>query len=207
MSLASDITEVLSEVGVSYDILKPDGATAASGFLDLMSHTEHTTPAIREHFITGTLSVTTEAKEGDVLLLSGGVKILITTLQPEYFENEIIDYLFASWVCNVEGKFQRHSDEPTYDADYEPVTQGWVDKSPVIPAAQIPAASARNQFQKIQDYFVIELNHEVLYVSDYYDVISGDRWYISENNYFAIEYVSETTMTGLKVCTLKFDAR
>ena len=207
MALSADITEVLSEVGVRYEILKPDGLRGIFGYLDITTHPEHTTVAIREHFLTGTLTADTQAVEGDILELSSGLRLILTTILPEFFEDDLVDYQYAGWVCNVQGKFQRMSDEPAYDSDYNPVTPGWVDLTSVISAAQIPVPSARSQFQQVQEYFIMELNHDLVYVSDYYDVRSGDRWWISDDNYYDIEFVSKTLMKGLNVCTLKFDAR
>lgn len=204
--LSQDIKEVLSEVGVSYNLLKPDGTIGTPGFIDFASHTEHTTITIREYFITGTVSFDSEAVVGDVLELVDGTKLLLTTKQPEYFENTVIDYLYASWVCNVVGEIKSHSDEFAYDSNYDPVTVGWQTVYTGVNAAQIPPVIARQHTEKIEDFFVIDVGNDILYLSSYYDILPGYKWVVGTSEYI-IDSVTDTLVKGLHVCSVKKDTR
>jgi len=206
MALSDDIREVLEEVGTPYTIIKPDGAEVTGEYFDTVSHTEHTTPVIRGFFTDFALTHPTQVEVGDVLHYLTDHRLIVIAKAPEAFEGEVIDYLGSGYKVNSRGNFLNYDEDAGWDADYNKV-KAW---TPVYEGVYgtLMDRQFRSDMKAIADESMeVELDRLHLWVSDYFDVEPGMRWWVSGDEYYKVEQIEPHRFPGMKLVFLTEDTR
>lgn len=205
MTIAEDISAVLSEVGTPCTIYKPDGSVITGEHIDETAHVEHTTPAIRAFFIDFTLQATTQATVGDVIEYSNE-GVIITALQPEIFEGTPVDYVASGYRTNVIGEFQTYQQGAGYDLNYRRI-KTWVSVYSNVRACMMDRLFRSNVVGVGADSIEVELDRLHLYVSDYYNVETGMRWVNSTGDYYKVAQIEPYQFKGINLVFLTEDTR
>lgn len=207
MSIGPDLAEVYEEVGVSIKIYKPSGVEVDGEYLDFDINRQVTKPFIREFFVEASFSYITEAIAGDVVeLLVDGRKFLIMNLTGEFFEDQIITRSAVLYKCNEVATIKRPT-KAGWDADYKKEIT-WPDV-----AIDAPILLTERFFGTglgavgPQDFMEYDILDNQMYISAYYGVKPLDRVWLSDTEFFQVDFVEKRKFEGVWSCVLSEDTR
>ncbi len=207
MSIGPDLAEVYEEVGTSIKIYKPDGTIITGEYLDFDINRQVTKPFIREFFIEAAFSYATQAEGGVVIeFLTDGRKFLVMNLTAEFFENEIITYTSVLYKCNEVATIKRPT-KAGWDVDYKKEIT-W----PNI-IADVPILLTERFFGtglgavEPKDFMEYDILDNQMYISGYYGVRPLDRVWLSDTEFFQVDFVEKRKFEGVWSCVLSEDTR
>ena len=207
MSIGPDLAEVYEEVGTSIKILKPDGSTVLGEFLDFDINRQVTKPFIREFFIEASFSYITVVAGGDVVeFIVDGRKFLIMNLTPEFFENQIINNNAVLYKCNEVATIKRLT-KADWNVDYKREIT-W----PNV-AVDVPILLTERFFGtglgavEPKDFMEYDSLDNQMYISGYYGVKPLDRVWLSDTEFFQVDFVERRKFEGVWSCVLSEDTR
>ncbi len=207
MSIGPDLAEVYEEVGASIKILKPDGTIVLGEYLDVDINRQVTKPFIREFFLEASFSYVTAAAGGDVVeLLVDGRKFLVMNLTAEFFENQIINNNAVLYKCNETATIKRLT-KGGWDVNYKKEIT-WPDI-----AIDVPILLTERFFGtglgavEPKDFMEYDILDNQIYISAYYGVEPLDRVWLSDTEYFQVDFVEKRKFDGVWSCVLSEDTR
>jgi len=207
MSIGPDLAEVLKEVGTSIKIYKPSGTEVLGEYLDFDINRQVTKPFIREFFVEASFSYVTQVVCGDVIeFLTDGRKFLVMNLTAEFFENQIINNNAVLYKCNEVVTIKRPT-KGAWNADYERQIS-WLDVTVDVPillterffGTGLGAVSP-------QDFMEYDILDNQIYISGYYGVKPLDRVWLSNTEFFQVDFVEKRKFDGVWSCVLSGDTR
>jgi hypothetical protein len=205
--IGSDLVEVYAEVGASIKIYKPDGTTILGEYLDFDINRQVTKPFIREFFLEASFIYATKAEGGVVVeFVVDGRKFLVMNLTGELFENEIIGYNAVLYKCNEVVTIKRLT-KGGWDGDYKK-TITW----PNV-AVDVPILLTERFFGTglgaigPQDFMEYDIFDNQMYISAYYGVKPLDRVWLSDTEFFQVDFVEKRKFEGVHSCVLSEDTR
>lgn len=207
MSIGPDLKEVLDEVGTAYTIYKPSGIIVEGEYLDADINRQVTKPFIREFFVEAFMPHDTQTVEGDLVEFNlDGRRSLVMNLTPELFENEIIAYGAVLYKCNEKATIQR-LDKAGWDSGYKR-ERAWVDLFTDIDILLTERFFGTGmgviEPQDLLEYGIVD---NQMYISSYYDVQPLDRIWISETEFFQVDFVERRKFNAVYSCALIGDTR
>lgn len=207
MSIGPDLAEVYGEVGTSIKIHKPDGTTVLGEYLDFDINRQVTKPFIREFFIEAFFTYVTAAAGGDVVeFVVDGRKFLVMNLTPEFFENEVINNSAVLYKCNEVATIKRLT-KSGWDVDYK---RGITWPNVV---ADVPILLTERFFGtglgvvEPRDFMEYDILDNQMYISAYYGVKPLDRVWLSDTEFFQVDFVEKRKFEGVWSCVLSEDTR
>ena len=207
MSIGPDLAEVYEEVGTSIKILKPDGSMVLGEFLDFDINRQVTKPFIREFFMEASFSYITAVVGGDVIeFIVDGRKFLIMNLTAEFFENKIINNNAVLYKCNEVVTIKRLT-KGGWGAGYKREIT-W----PNV-AVDIPVLLTERFFGtglgavESKDFMEYDILDNQMYISAYYRVKPLDRVWLSDTEFFQVDFVEKRKFEGVWSCVLSEDTR
>ena len=133
MSIATDLKEVLQDVGTEIRVIKPDGRILKGEHIDLES-SEAVNSFVRAFYLEGTLTADSAAVPGDIIeMVVTGHKNLVATKVPEIFENAVTSFNATLYRCNVTLDILRLAAGSSWDANYQ-LVNGWQPVKTDVPA-------------------------------------------------------------------------
>ena len=205
MPIGPDIADVLDELGTTFTIHYIDGSTASDGKLDYEAYPEHSSEFIRQFFYTITLPYNTIVVSGDIITFSGTF-FLVTKITPALFEDSIVDYTAVLFRCNISGGvLKRFSDTPGFDSDYKRLPK-WTDIYTNIRGLHTEARFGPG-LDDFQDIMEVPVDKDLLYMTGYYSIKVGDRWWLSATEYYKVEQVSVRRLDNVNIIKLAVDTR
>lgn len=205
MSVGDDIKEVLSEVASSIVILR-DSGNIEDEFCDIEINKQATKPFIISFFRKATFQYDTQAVAGDIVEFDTTEdRYIVTTINPEEFENAVIAKQAVLYFCNVAGELQR------------PAGEGWDDnyhKEPVWDTiksgcnALLVNPEFRNELIE-EEMAMVSMEEDELFLPHSIGAAVGDRYVTvsGENEYYKLEVVNSYRYVGVDVCRLGKDTR
>lgn len=201
--IGADISEVISELGVTATILRTP--TNLTEKLMYEVNEQATRPVVREHFINASFSYNTQVVSGDVIQF-GGFTFLVANMTPDSFEGEVVEFVSLIFKCNIANTAKILSPVETQNPTTYEITQGWTVKKD-SPYGMV-----------YQGDFVTLLNPEVSTgkevtfrlqgcVPSSYQVKMLDRLWLSTTEFYRVQDVDDYTYPGLSVLTLVEDDR
>jgi hypothetical protein len=210
MSIAEEIREVLIEVGSSSVIRQPDGTETTTDYIDDNSHAEHTNAAIRAFFIDLSLHSPTEATVGSTIKW-GNTELLITSLSPQMFEDEVVEYVASGYVVNTKGNFYYYEQEETPDeSENYDIIREWQELYPGLEIrGTIMDRLYRSMIKSIANESMDVETHKLnLFISDYYSEIAmGMQWRTTDGRKYKVEHVEDHNFIGIKVVFMSEELR
>jgi len=208
VGLDVDISEVLEEVGIGYDIVSSGEEQRSGEFLDAESNSQVTKPFIREFFLEVTFSADTLVQDGDVLQFrySGdvfGERYMVMNKTEAVFENEKISHDGVLYKCNVSGELSRPSGE-TRDSEYRKINV-WDPLNDVAYALQTEPLFGGELEDTELGTIGIEV-HE-MYIPTIYGVKELDRYSPSSGEYYKVDSIKKRRYKGVDVIVLSEDTR
>lgn len=207
MSIGPDLAEVLEEVGTSIKIYKSSGAVVLGEYLDFDLNRQVTKPFIREFFIEASFSYVTQVIGGDVVeFLTDGRKFLIMNSTAEFFENQVINNNAVLYKCNEVATIKRPT-KGDWDADYKRGIT-W----PTV-AVDVPILLTERFFGtglgavEPKDFMEYDILDNQMYISAYYGVKPLDRVWLSDTEFFKVDFVEKRKFEGVWSCVLSEDTR
>ena len=203
-----DITEVLEEVGIGYDIVSSGEEHRSGEFLDAESNSQVTKPFIREFFLEVTFSASTRAIDGDVLQFrySGdvfGERYIVMNKTDAVFENEVSNFDGVLYKSNVSGELLRPSGE-TRNAEYQKVNV-WDQLNSEAFALQTEPLFGSELEETELGYIGIE-KHE-MYIPSIYGIQELDRYIPASGEQYKVDTVRQRRYKGVDVVILSEDTR
>lgn len=207
MSLGQDLANVYAEVGTKIKILKPDGSEVFGEFIDIDINRQVTKPFIREFFMEASFTHNTDVVGGDVVeFIVDGRKFLVMNLTGELFESTIINYNSVLYKCNEIATIKRLV-KGDRDADYNQI-RTWSDV-----AVDVPILLTERFFGTglgavgPQDFMEYDILDNQMCISGYYDVKPLDRVWLSDTEFFQVDFVEKRKFEGVWSCVLSEDTR
>lgn len=206
MSIGDDISEVLAEVASSIVILR-DAGNITNEYADIELNTQVTKPFIISYFRQATFQYDSEAVAGDIIEFETTEdRYLVTALNSEEFENEIIAKQAVLYMCNVAGELQRPSGE-TWPAQTYHKEQSWETIKSGCNALLVNP-EFRNKLSE-EEMAMISVEDDELYLSHSIGAAIGDRYVTvsGESEYYKVTVVNSYRHFGIDVCRLERDTR
>lgn len=207
MSIGPDLEEVYGEVGTSIRILKPDGTIVLGEYLDFDINRQVTKPFIREFFVEASFSYVTAVVGGDVVeFIVSGSKFLVMNLTAEFFENQVINNNAVLYKCNEVATIKRLT-KGGWDGDYKKEL-AWSDV-----VVDVPILLTERFFGTglgaigPEDFMEYDILDNQVYASSYYDVKPLDRVWLSDTEFFQVDFVEKRKFEGVWSCVLSEDTR
>ena len=207
MPIGEDIKDVLEELGTSLSIYKYPGPTIIQEVIDHEFFTTHSSEFLRQFFSGVTLCYDTQLLSGDVVKV-GDTFFLCTTLAPNNFENEPVDYTGVFYRCNVLGKLSRYLQNADFNANYVK-ERTWV---PIH--TDVHALEYENNFDQkhiIEEEIVaITQTGHMLFLPSHVAVEEGDRWFpdmADPTSYFRVTQIDTLRLDNVSIATLNDDMR
>jgi len=204
VSIATDIKEVLEEVGTALTIHRANGDTVSDIFVDPTTYPDQSTLFVRMFLKSGSLAADTPVRNGDMVEF-GGTDHLVTNLVPTSFENDTVEMIAMFYRCNVRVELFQHTDNPGYGSNYEKLSE-WTSLG-----ADIPATFVEKQLIPVPDVeneaYLSDSVTNILYISSAYPITRGGRVVVSGGNKFMIETISRYEIDGILVCGVTEDHR
>lgn len=132
MSMGEDLKEVLTDVGVSFNVVR-NGVTVATEYLGYDSNRLITKPFFIEHQYNVELFYDTIVRSGDYIITSDGRKFYCVHLWPEIFENDIVSYGGVFFKLNATVDIQN----PPVGGDGPNGARAWTPAYTAIPACLV----------------------------------------------------------------------
>ena len=204
MSLGSDIAELLSEVASSFVILRDSGDISGE-YCDISINFQATKPFIISYFRNAVFQYNSNVISGDVIIFDNTEdSYLITTLNPEEFENSIVTKQGVLYLCNVSGELLRPSGE-VWNTDYYHKEQSWETiKSDC--RALLVNPELRNKLTD-EEAVMVSIEDNELYLPASVGVAVNDRYVPVSGEYYKIDVVNSYRYFGISVCKLVEDTR
>lgn len=207
MSIGPDLAEVLPEVGTLVKIYKPDGTIISGEYLDFDINRQVTKPFIREFFIEASFSYITKAAGGDVIeFIADGRKFLIMNLTGELFEDAVISYSAVMYKCNEVATIKRPTKGIWGNGYKKELT--W----PNV-VVDVPILLTERFFGtglgavEPRDFLEYDILDNQIYISAYYGVRPMDRVWLSDTEFFKVDFVEKRKFEGVYSCVLSEDTR
>lgn len=183
MSIGPDIKEVLQELGVSFTILRATGNVTGER-LDYDPNSQVTKPFIREHFLETTFQYDTVVEAGDTIQFdTDGRKFIIVHLDPELFENTVIEYAGVLYKANKYVTIQRPSGEIV---NYTTVTH-WNEVKSNLPVVLTDKEYASRLDDEDQEVSQMDLKGLVMFAPLSTGIFPHDRVLVSGENYISAD--------------------
>ncbi len=204
MSISDDIKEVLEEVGSSIVILRDTG-NITNEFADLELNLQATKPFIISFFKKIALSYDTQAVSGDIVNFEiTGDKYLVTTLNPEEFENAVISKQGVLYLCNVSGELSRPSGEVWSSATYHKGQSWETIKSNCYALLVNPEFYNKMVAEEVA---LLGTEENELFLPHSVGIRVGDRYESCSGEYHKIEVVNSYRYIGVDACRIVEDTR
>lgn len=207
MSIGPDLAEVYGEVGTSIKIYKPDGTEVLGEFLDFDINRQVTKPFIREFFLEASFSYITAVKCGDIIeFIVDGRKFLIMNLTAEFFENQIINNNAVLYKCNEVATIKRPT-KAGWDSNYQRgITWPNVIADVSILLTERFFGTGLGAVEP-KDFLEYDILDNQMYISSYYDVKPLDRVWLSDTEFFQVDFIEKRKFEGVHSCVLSEDTR
>jgi len=204
MGIGVDISDVLSEVGSVFTIIRAsENITGEYG--EITVNRQITKPFIFNYFKELTLQYDTQAVPGDILEFeTTGSRYILMAVNTEEFENEIVTHEGVLYLANVSGELLRPS-ETTRDARYR-TTQVFTEVSADVYALETESLFG-NTLETDQQLGMIGLRKDELYIPSSAGVLVGDRYQPASGEYYKVEVVKRRNFAGVDICELVEDNR
>lgn len=208
VGLGVDISEVLDEVGIGYDIVSSGEEQRSGEFLDAESNSQVTKPFIREFFLEVTFSADTLVTDGDVLQFrhSGDVysdRYMVMNKTSAVFENEITSYDGVLYKCNVSGELARPSGEAR-NSEYTKFNVFSPVNSEAFALQTEPLFGGELEDMELG---VIGIEKHEMYIPTLYGIKELDRYSPSSGEYYKVESIKQRRFKGVDVVVLSEDTR
>ena len=204
MSIGADVKEVLQEVGTPFTAYHYDGSTVTDEKLDIETYPSHSSEFIRQFFAYATLFYDTQVVPGDVLEITPtSTRYLVTIVLPEFFEGEAVESGLSLLRVNITGKVQREGAR-VRDAQYK-LTNTFGDIYSNVPGLLLD--DFLRSYTDQEGLFTTEELRKGVLIQSGYTVLVGDRFWVSDNEYYKIELLQTNRYEGLTVCYLSEDTR
>jgi len=207
MSIGVDLEEVYSEVGTAIKVYSPDGTTSTGEYLDFDVNRQVTKPFIREFFLEDNLAYNTVIVGGDVIEFTvDGRTFLVMNKTGELFENKIIGYNTVLYKCNEVVTIKRPT-KAGWDVNYKRAIT-W----PSV-ATDVPVLLTERFFGtglgavEPKDFLEYDILDNQMLISSYYVVKPLDRVWISDTEFFQVDFVEKRKFDGVWSCVLSEDTR
>ena len=200
--IGADIKQVLAEVGSSIVILRDILISGEWGTIEATSQV--TKPFVMSYFKTCTLAYDSQIVQGDILKFDTTQDCyLVTTINAEEFENDIVVKESILYLCNTSGELLRPSGE-VWDANYHK-TQAWETVRSDCYSLFINP-EFRNQL-KDEEAVLFSIEENELFLPTRIGVRVNDRYEPHSGEYFKVEVVNSNRYVGCDVCRLVEDHR
>lgn len=204
MSIGPDIKEVINEVGSSFTIVR-DSGNVTGEFLHFRANAQVTKPFIREFFLEAAFVYDTVVAAGDIVLIDvTGNYYMVMNKTAELFENQIIRYACVLYKCNVFGAIFRPV-KSSRDGRYRSSLE-WQTVRSFAPAL-ITASLYGNMLDINEQFGVVGVKSNDLYLPSSYGCKSKDRYWISHDEYYMIEHISGRQFESVSLCQAGNDTR
>lgn len=179
MSIGPDIKEVLQELGVAFTIIRESGNITGER-LDYDPNSQVTKPFIREHFLEVTFQYDTEAVAGDLIqFTTDSRKFIIVHLDPELFENQIIENSGVIYKANAIVNVTRPSGETT---DYYQTLTHWNEVKSNLPVVLVDKEYATRLDDEDQKVAQMDLKGLIMFAPASVGLLPHDRITVSGEN-------------------------
>jgi len=208
MSVGEDIKDALTEVGVTYTILRDSGDI--DGEYGLLEYSAQVTkPITIEHFRRGMTPYDTQITTGDVVEFPViDERYLATNMLAELFENEVAHYDTVFYKCNISsGKLMRPSGERWDDPldQYHKETE-WETIKSGVNAMQV-AALYGNDLEAEEEIALLGLNKNEVLVSHSVGARVLDRWQPASGEYYQVSVIETRRYPDIDVLIVEEDHR
>lgn len=204
--IGADISEVISEVGLSFTILRDSGNITGESCTYEMN-TQATKPFIREHQLEANFIYTTQAVVGDVIQFTDGRNYLIMNLIPEIFEEEVVNYSATLYLCNLTTTACLLRPAEVRDTETYNLVAGWetVEAAPMYGILDDRAfGSMVDEFEEVGQIQLWKIN---LIVPKTYGIKPFDRLELSATQYYKVDTVESYWFPGCHRALLVEDTR
>ena len=201
MTLASDIKEIIAEIGTSVTIIRPTGNITGE-YLYGKINKQVTKPFIREFFMEAWMASDTAMVSGDTIQTSDGRIFIIMNKTPSMFEDIAYRYDSVVYKCNVVATVQRPvetTENYTVTTSFSTITE---DVNMLITESLYG-----NELDTDEELASIGLSSEDCYVSSSVGIEYLDRIWISETEYYQVEVIKKRRFDGVDLIILGEDTR
>ena len=207
MSIADDIAEVLNELGSPVEVHPPGPLIddPPIEMLDKEALLDQMSLFPRMHQVNGTLAANTTAMAGSTIK-HGNLYYLVTCFAYTEFEGLPIEAGVILYLCAVRGAFSRHSDTPTYDAQYKR-TEPW---TPIVADIRVCLAdkSLMTLTEEHKQHMLEQTYKYVCYVADgVFDIKVGDRLTTTTGATYKVSNINAYLFPGVQVLGMVEDER
>lgn len=204
MSVGGDIKEALEEIGSSIVIFR-DSVEISSESCIIELNEQATKPFIISFFKKTTFPYDTKAVSGDIINFdTTGDSYLVTTINPEEFENGIITKQGVLYLCNTSGELTRPSGE-LWDSQTYHKEQAWETiRSNCYSLLVNP--EFRNQLNE-EEAAIVSVEDNELFLPHSIGVAVNDRYEPYSGEHYKIEVVNSYRYQGVDVCRITEDTR
>jgi len=201
LTLASDIKEIIAEIGTSVTIIRPTGNITGE-YLYGKINKQVTKPFIREFFMEAWMASDTAMVSGDTIQTSDGRIFIIMNKTPSMFEDIVYRYDSVVYKCNVVATVQRPvetTENYTVTTSFSTITE---DVNMLITESLYG-----NELDTDEELASIGLSSEDCYVSSSVGIEYLDRIWISETEYYQVEVIKKRRFDGVDLIILGEDTR
>lgn len=206
MGLAEDLAQVFEEVGVLFTI----EGTELQEHMDFEFNVQVSNPFVREFAVEGMFKSSTGVSGGTIINVhESGSRYLIVNFLPEMFGNVTIGYNASLYKCNVYGTVYRQEQvntEQRYNENYETNFQ-WVKQFETWAPFTTDIRGISSGLREEEGFTFVNVKEKNLYLPLSLDVKVGDRWYVSEDEYYKIDNVEKYRFNGAVICDVTEDTR
>jgi len=214
MSIADEVRSVLQEVGSAIILRKWNGVEVLGEYFDDTSHTEHTNPSIRAFFYDFSFHHPTAAEVGDTVIWGENphqLEILITAMAPQFFANEVVEYIASGYVVNTRGAFWYYDQEDTTDdpPDLDELTVWKVLYSGIEIHGTIMDRLFRSMVKSTADESIdVALERLQLFVSaQFTNVKMGMQWRSTTGRIYKVDHIEDHNFVGIRSVFLSEETR
>ncbi len=209
MSIADEVRAVLQEVGSAATVRQPNGVVSATDYIDDNSHSEHTNPSVRAFFIDLNIQHPTQVTVGSTVSW-GTTELLITSMSPQMFENEVVEYVASGYIVNTRGSFWEPDQEADPDTDDYDSPPEWAELYTGLEIRgtimdRLYRSAVKAIAKESMDVTVGKLQ---MYISDYFSLIAmGMQWRSQSGRVYRVEHIEDHNFPGIRAVFLTEETR
>lgn len=205
MSIAEDIRLAYNEIGTAYTIGRTTGDISGE-YADIIPNEQATKPFIRSFFKEFATRSNTALVAGDIVTIDiTSEQFLVMNIDPDFFENEVIEKLGVFYKVNVSGELTRPSGEVWNSQTYQKETV-WQTVKETAYALQTDAVFGETLFE--EDFGYIQNDKDHLFIPSVYGIQVNDRFTPQSGEYYRVDSVLARRFAGsVDFCMLDEDNR
>jgi hypothetical protein len=193
MSIGADIEDVLEELGMTVSVIRPN-VTTVQEKIEISTPYRVSQPFIREFLSEGSLRYNTAIQPGDILTgVKTGLSYLVMSINPEGFEDEVIEYVAFLYKCNRKGIILQQVDADDWDQQYRSTMRWEHVYTEVIPFLLYDKQAFDRAITLQYTWEQFASTSAELYFSGWYDVPTLSRLRIFQQDLGTWQFWNELT--------------